>query len=178
MEPSVCWNLQPFAAVCWNRIVSGACFLAGGVLNGNLSHRRYVAMLCMLYKIRCNPMHPLCGVLPVPYVPVRVTRGTLISHRYTYAPPRCRTSQYPKLLFSSQYLSGPIWLTPYSMVWDWRVSRAGPMPFCFPSCSLLFCLQLFSLSLLFQYRLVVWGLGLRTDRVSISLSLPCIANIF
>ena len=61
------------------------------------------------------------------------------------------------LLFSSQYLSGTIWLTPYSMVWDWRVSRVGPMPFCWTSCSLLFCLQIISLSLLFLYRLVVWG---------------------
>ena len=26
-------------------------------------------------------------------------------------------------------------LTPYLMVWDWRVSRAGPMPFCWPSLS-------------------------------------------
>ena len=71
-----------------------------------------------------------------------------------------------------------IWLTPNSMVWDWRVSRAGPMPFCWPSCSLLFCLELFPLSLLFLYRLVVWGWGLRTGRVSISLSRPCIANLF
>ena len=39
-------------------IVSCACFLAGGVLNCNLSHRRSVAVLCMLYKITCNPMHP------------------------------------------------------------------------------------------------------------------------
>ena len=61
------------------------------------------------------------------------------------------------LLFPSQYLSRMIWLTPYLIVWDWRVSRAGPMPFCWPSCSLLFCFQLFSLSLLFLYRLVVWG---------------------
>ena len=75
-------------------VVSGACSLAGGVLNCNLSHHRSVAVLCMLYKIRCNPMRPLCGTLPVPYVSVRVTRGTLITHRYTYAPPRCRTSQY------------------------------------------------------------------------------------
>ena len=143
--------------------VSGACFLAGGMLNCNLSHRRSVAMLCMLYKIRCNPMHPLCGTLPEPYVPVWVTRGTLIAHRYTFA----RTAG---LLFPSQYLSGTIWFTLYSMVWDWRVSRAGPMLFCWPSCSLLFCLQLFSLSLLFLYRLVVWGWGLQTDRVSVSLS--------
>ena len=39
-------------------------------------------------------MHPLCGALPVPYVPVRVTRGTLMAHRYNYTPPRCRTPQY------------------------------------------------------------------------------------
>ena len=84
----------------------------------------------------------------------------------------------PCLLFPSQYLSGMIWLTPYLMVWDWRVSRAGPMPFYWPRCSLLFCLQLFSLFILFIYRLVVWGRGLRTDRVSISLSQPCIAHLF
>ena len=60
----------------------------------DLAHRRSVAVLCMLYKIRCNQAHPLCGTLPVPYVPVRVTRGALVAHRYTYAPPRCRTSQY------------------------------------------------------------------------------------
>ena len=39
-------------------------------------------------------MHPLCAALPVPYVPVRVTRGTLITLRYMYVSPRCRTSQY------------------------------------------------------------------------------------
>ena len=132
----------------------------------------------MLYKIRCNPLHPLCGALPVPYVPVPVTRGAFIAHWYTYAPPRCRTSQYRRTFIPSQYLSGTLWLTPYSMVWDWRVSRPGPMPFCWPSCSLLFCLQLVSLSLLFLYRLVVWGWVLRTDRVAISLSRPCIANLF
>ena len=79
-----------------DRIVSGACSLAGGVLNCNLSHHRSVAVLCMLYKIRCNPMHALCGALPVPYVPVWVTRSTLIDHQYTCAPSHCRTSQYHK----------------------------------------------------------------------------------
>ena len=39
-------------------------------------------------------MHPLCGALPVPYVPVRVTRGAVIAHQFTCAPPRSRTSQY------------------------------------------------------------------------------------
>ena len=81
------------------------------------------------------------------------------------------------LLFPSQYLSGTIWLTPYLMVWDWRVSRTGPMPFCWPMLSPFLSSTIF-LYLLFLYRLVVWGWGLRTDRVSISLSLPCIANVF
>ena len=71
-------------------------FLAGGLLECDLAHRRSVAVLCMLYKIRCNPMHPLSGTLPRPYVPVRVTRGALVAHRFSYAPPSCRTSQYRK----------------------------------------------------------------------------------
>ena len=78
-------------------VVSGASILTGGVFECDLAHRRSVAVLCMLYKIRCNPMHPFNGALPVPYVtyvPVRVTCGAVIAHRYTYAPPRCRTSQY------------------------------------------------------------------------------------
>ena len=53
-----------------------------------------MAVLCMLHKIRCNPMDPLYGGLPVPYAPVRVTRGALVAHRYTYSPPRCRISLY------------------------------------------------------------------------------------
>ena len=39
-------------------------------------------------------MHPLNAALPGPYVPVRVTSAALVAHRYTYVPPRCRTSQY------------------------------------------------------------------------------------
>ena len=77
-----------------DRAVSGARFLSVGVFGCDIAHRRSVAVLCMLYKIRCNPMHPLNDALPGPYMPVRVTRGALITHRYTYAPPRCRTSQY------------------------------------------------------------------------------------
>ena len=77
-----------------DNVDSGARFLTGGVFACDLAHRRSVSVLSMLYKIRLNPMHPLYGALPVPYVPVRVTRGTVIAHRYTYAPPRSRTSQY------------------------------------------------------------------------------------
>ena len=48
----------------------------------------------MLFKIKSNPMHPLSGSLPLPYVPARVTRGALVAYRHSFAPPRCRTSQY------------------------------------------------------------------------------------
>ena len=74
--------------------VGGARFLREGVLECIIEHRRSVAVLRMLYKIRCNPMHPLYGALPVPYVAVRVTRGALVAHLYAFAPPCWRTSQY------------------------------------------------------------------------------------
>ena len=66
----------------------------------DLEHRRTVAVICMLSKIRCNPMHPLYGALREPDVPVLVTRGAVIAHRYTYAPLRCRTSQYRRTVIS------------------------------------------------------------------------------
>ena len=73
-----------------DRAVSGARFLTGYVFECDIAHRRSVVVLSMLYKIRCNPVHPLNGALPGPYVPVQVTRGALVAHRYTYAPPRCQ----------------------------------------------------------------------------------------
>ena len=79
-----------------DRAVSGARFLTGGLFECDISHRGSVAVLCMLYKIRCNLVHSLNGALPGPYVPVWVTRGALVAHRYTYAPPRCRTLQYSR----------------------------------------------------------------------------------
>ena len=61
-----------------DRTVGGARFLTGGVFECDVAHRRSVAVLYMLYKIRCNPMHPLNGALPGPYVLVRVTCGALV----------------------------------------------------------------------------------------------------
>ena len=68
-------------------------FLAGGVLECNLAHRRSVSVLCMLFMIKSNPMHLLSGALSLPYVPACVTRRALIAHMHSFAPPRCRTSQ-------------------------------------------------------------------------------------
>ena len=71
-----------------------------------IADRRSVAVVCMLYDIKCNPMHPLNDALPGPDVPVQVTRSALVAHRYTYAPPRCRTSQYRRTFVA---LSVPLW---------------------------------------------------------------------
>ena len=62
-----------------DHVVSGARFLTGVVFESDIAHRRSVAFLCMLYKIRCNPVHPLNGALPGLYVPVRV-HAALWSH--------------------------------------------------------------------------------------------------
>ena len=102
-------------------VVTGASFLTGGVFECDLAHRRSVAVLCMLYKIRCKSMHLLYGALPMPYV----TRGAVIDigtpMRLVAAEPR----SIPGFLLPCQYLCGTILVAPYSMVSDFRVSRAG-----------------------------------------------------
>ena len=55
--------------------VSGDWFLTGSVFGCNIAHRQSVAVLCILFKIRCNPMHLLNGALPEPYVSVIVSAG-------------------------------------------------------------------------------------------------------
>ena len=141
------------------------------MFESHLAYRGSVAVLCMQYKIRCNPMHPLYRALPVPYVPGYTQRYRISVHlimRILPAQPRGIAGP----LFPCQYLCGTILVASYLMVWDWRVSRAGRVPFYWPSCSLTFCLLLFSLSLLSFYGMVLWGWCLRTDRVLITLSQP------
>ena len=70
-------------------------------------------------------MHPHYFALPVPYVPVRVTRGAVIAHRYTLRLLAAEPRSIAGILFPCQYLDGTILVTPHSMVWDWRISRAG-----------------------------------------------------
>ena len=101
--------------------MTGARFVIGGMFECDIAHRRSVAVLCMLQKIRCNPMHPLNDALPGPYVRVRVTRGALVAHRDTYAPPRCRTSQYCRTLVP---LSVSLWNDLADPVYD-GVELAG-----------------------------------------------------
>ena len=144
----------------------------------DIAHRRSVAVLCMLYKIWCNLMYPLNDALPGQYVPVRVTRDALVAHRHTYAPPSCRTSQYRRTLVPSQCPSGTTLLTPYSCGTG-GFREQGQCFFIGLSCSILTVVfYYFSLSLLPVYRLVLWGWGLRTDRVYITLCQSCTADLF
>ena len=142
-----------------DRGVSGARFLTGGVFECAIAHHRSVAVLCMLYKIRCNPVYPLDGALTGPYVPVRVTRCALIAHRYTYAPPRCRTSEYSRTFIP---LSVSLWNDLANPVFD-GVGLAGfksraNVFFIGLSCSIpTIIFYSFSLSLLSVYRLVLLG---------------------
>ena len=147
-----------------NRVVKSAGFLAGGVLECNHDHRRSVAELCMLFKIKSNLMHPLSGALPLPYVPARVTRGALVANRHSFAPPPCITSQYRR---SFVPLSVSLWNDLSDTVFD-GVGLAG-----FKSRANAFLLALSALSFLSPvlsfssfHGLVMWSWGLWTDQMS------------
>ena len=112
-----------------DRVFRGYSFITGGVFECDLTHRRSAAVLCILHKIRCNPMHPHHGALPVPMGRCEV-HAVLWSHIGTLM--RLLAAEHRStagLLFTFQYLYGTILVSQYSMVWDWRVSRSGPMPF-------------------------------------------------
>ena len=153
-----------------DRAVSDARFLAGGALEGDIVMKTmsrevkeweyvlYSTLLSMVYKIRSNLMHRLNGALPglmcqcelqtVPWSHI----GILM----------CLFAVEPRstagLLFHSQCHTGMILLTPYSMVWDLRVSGARRCFFIVLSCSIpTIDFYYFSLSLLSIYRLVLWG---------------------
>ena len=101
---------------------SCVCFIRSGVTRCTLSMVLYLGRMCQ------------CGLHALLWTHI----GTLM-HRLTAE--SCSTAG---LLFPSLCPSGTILLTPYSMVWDWRVSRAGPMLLYSPK--LLYPFYSFSLS--------------------------------
>ena len=60
-----------------------------------------------------------------------------------------------RLLIPSQCPSGTILLTPYLMVWDWRVSRAGTMLFYWP----MLLYPYYSLLLFFPFSIFFLSIG-------------------
>ena len=134
--------------------VSGARFLTGGVFECDIVHRQSVVVLFVL-RIRCNTVYPHNGALPGLYCQCRLL-AVLWSHigalmRILAAEPRSTAG----ILFHSQCSSGTILLTPYSMVWDWLVSRAGPMLSYWHKLHYPYYGILLSLSLLSVYSLVL-----------------------
>ena len=112
------------------------------MFESDISHRRSVAVLCMMYKTRSNPMHPLYCAIAVSNVPVRVTRGALVAHRYTYTLPRSGTSQYrrtfiPLAMSLCNDLDNP--------VFDGGFKNRADAFFTGLSCWHSFCLLLFGL---------------------------------
>ena len=67
-----------------------------------IAHRRSVALLCMLFKIKTNPIHSLSRALLLPYKPARFTLMFCTRVQHSFAPPLCRTSRYYRtfVLFS------------------------------------------------------------------------------
>ena len=97
----------------------------------------------MLFKIKSNPMHPLSGALPFPYVPARVTRVLLLligTHSSLLIEGLLNIVE---ILCPSRCLFGTILVTLCLMVWDWWVSRAEPMLSCWHDLLFRFCLLLF-----------------------------------
>ncbi len=84
-----------------DRIVHTAGFLCDQSILGDLSHRRDVSSVCMLFKIRSNPFHPLYDSLPELHVPARNTRLASSLHPLSLEPFRCRTSQYQRCFLPS-----------------------------------------------------------------------------
>ena len=105
---AVCCSAADTHLKLLNRAVSGPRFLSLGVFECDIAHRRSVAVVCILYKIRCNPVPPLNGALPGPYVSVQVTRGALFAHRSAQLCTASLQNLAAGLLFPSRCPSGTI----------------------------------------------------------------------
>ena len=97
------------------------CCIRSGVIRCTLFTALYLGRTCQ------------CGL------PAVLWSHICIVNQFLAAQPRSTAGP----LFLSRCPRGTILLTLYSMVWDWRVSRAGPMFFIGLSCSIPFCLLLF-----------------------------------
>ena len=101
-----------------DRAVSGARFLTWGVFKCELAHRRSVAVLCMLYKTRCNR----CNLFLVFYMD-RMCQCGLRSVLWLHIGilMRCRTYQYSRTFI---HLSVSLWNDLADSAFDdvWRAS--------------------------------------------------------
>ena len=162
-----------------DRVVSGALFLTGGVFECDLlivDPWQYCVSCIRSGAIRCTLLMMLfldrmcqCGLHAVLWAHI----GSLM--RFLAAEPRC--TAWP--LFLSQCHSRTILLALYSMVGTGGFQEQGQCLFIGLSCSILtIVFYYFPLFILPIHRLVLSGWGRRTERVDITLSQPCTADLF
>ena len=108
----------------------------------------------MRFKNMCSLLHLLIGPFPVPYVPGRVMDVALVAQRYSYVPPRCKTSQGLRTFI-------PLSVSAWNDLADPVFDGVGLGLVGFKSRANAFI----PFSLLSLYRLVLWGWDHRTDRV-------------
>ena len=161
-----------------DRAVSGARFVTEGVFECDVVIVTVLqfCVCCIRSGVtRCTRLMMLyldhmgqCGLHAVPWSHIDIRMRRLA------AEPRSTA----RLYFPSQCPTGTILLTPYSMVWNWPVSRAGQYFFIGLCCSIpTQVFYYFSIPLSVN-RLVLWCKGLRTDRMYITLPHPCTADRF
>ena len=157
-------------------------FITGGVFECDIVHRRTVAVLCVLYKIMCSPMHSLNDALPLDRKSQCGLHALPWSHngilmRRLAAVPRSTT----RILLASQCPSGTILHNRIRWSEPGEFQEQGQCFFLSLSCYIptivFYYLSFFLLSV---YWLSLWGWGVLTDMVYISLSLfqPCTADLF
>ena len=111
IHPFNYWTVQPLVPVYFTECV----------FECDITHRRSVSVLCVLYKIRLKPLHPLSGAPPERYTRTGIMchcglHAVLWSHICVLVLLFAAEPRSAGGLFSSQYLYGKILLTLYSMV--------------------------------------------------------------
>ena len=107
-----------YCATVWSSAAASYIRLVDKVLNTgqflcdskplcDLGHRRNVSTVCMLYKIRSNPSHPLHTCVPGQYVPARNTRLASSLHSHTLQMVNCLTSQFQRCFLPVQNQQEP-----------------------------------------------------------------------
>ena len=79
-----------------DRVVSKADRVSDGLVVCDEEHRRRIAVLCLYYKIRCNPNHAFEAALPRVRLPARLTRLAVSVHSRYLDVLRCRSVKFGK----------------------------------------------------------------------------------
>ena len=94
------------AAECHNQLLEHQVYLVARLCPDqsflSLCHRRYLALLCMLYKVNSNSNHSLFRDLPSASSRVRHTRAAAAAHPFEFKESRCCTSLFARSFLPAQ----------------------------------------------------------------------------